>query len=155
MKKSFLSVTAAILVLGLELGAGGAAHVNQKSSAAGVLEAAQKMARDLQNRDADSVLALYGRREEFVHIENGKEIPWSALEPQVRMYLGSIKKNDISWVGTPKVLILGPESAVVFGAHRFGGDQTHAGHLGEWTGVFQLIDGQWKLVHSHSSDERH
>jgi len=125
-----------------------------EDTAADLAQLAQKMARDLRDRNADAVLDIYGRRAEYVHIENGKEIPFAQLEPAVRSYLESVKTNEIYWVGTPTVLMLGSDAAVVYGTHQFAGAGTREAHRGKWTGVFQRIGGQWKLVHSHSSDEK-
>lgn len=127
----------------------------QKESLDDLEELVQKVLRDLRNRDADAALAIYGRQEEYVHIDNGRVVPWAQLEPQVRQYLANAKKNELYWVGTPNILRLGRDAAVVYGTHRFEGDGSRESHQGEWTGVFQRIEGQWKLVHSHSSDAKH
>lgn len=112
-----------------------------------------EMLRHLRNRDAASVLSIYGRPDRFVHVDNGIVIPWVDLEPQVRTYLKNADRNEIYWLETPTVVVLSPDAVVVYGTHRFESDSTgEHPHVGEWTGVFQLIDERWRLVHSHSSD---
>src|SRR5262249_18708866 len=111
----------------------------------GMMENARKL-------DANAVLSAYGRHEEYVHIEDGREIPWAQFSEGIRQYLETVKQNDIRWIGEPKVLIIGRDAAVVYGAHRFNDPTGQHSHSGEWSGVFQKIDGQWMLVHSHSSD---
>lgn len=127
----------------------------QKENFDDLKEQVQQILRDLRNRDADAALRMYGRRAEYVHIDNGKVVSWAQLEPQVRKFLANVRKNELYWVGTPKIIKLGTHAAVVYGMHRFSGDGTREPHQGEWTGVFQRINGRWKLVHSHSSDEKH
>jgi len=115
-----------------------------------------EMLQQLRNRDADAVLAAYGRPDEFVHIDNGNVVPWLELEREVRAYLQSVESNELYWEGTPSVVVLDANAAVVYGTHSFHHNEggTREAHQGEWTGVFQRIDGQWKLVHSHSSDKQ-
>jgi ketosteroid isomerase-like protein len=143
-------VFATVVVLGQ-----GQTKRRQKDNFVDLQEQVQRVLRDLRNRDAEAALGIYGRRAEYVHIDNGKVVPWAQLEPQVRQYLANVKKNELYWVGTPKILKLEPNAAVVYGTHRFEGDGTRESHRGEWTGVFQRINGRWKLVHSHSSDQTH
>ena len=111
------------------------------------------MLASLREKDADAALANYGRQDEFVHIDNGNSVPWDTLERLVRDYLQTTISNEIYWVGTPNVLVVNSGAAVVYGRHKISGTGTSVdSHEGEWSGVFQKIDGSWHLVHSHSSD---
>lgn len=118
-----------------------------------LVERSREFLRLLRSRDADAVLALYGRPNQFVHIDNGAVVQWDTLQREVRAYLDGTEENEIYWNGTPTVIVLNRGAAVVFGAHSFRtNDVAEDSHVGEWTGVFELIEGEWLLVHSHSSD---
>jgi len=110
----------------------------------------------IRARDADRAVSYYDSSGVFVHYENGREVPWKVLEPQMRQFLASAARIDLVWVGTPLVVPLGPDASLVRGVHAFEGvlqdGRTLPRHTGVWTGVFRRADGAWKLIHSHSSE---
>lgn len=110
MKKQwFLLGIVTVVVLTATLGAHGMIQSRQKESADVLADQVLQMISDLRALRADLVIEVYSRKDEYVHIENGREIPWSQLEQGIRSYLGSVKKNELYWIGRPKVLMLGPD----------------------------------------------
>ena len=111
------------------------------------------MLSSLRQRNAAAALDMYGRHQEFVHIDNGNIVRWQQLESQMRDYLQNAQSNEIYWTGRPNVLVLNEDAAIVYGRHTMrSSDTSQDAHEGEWSGVFQRIDGKWRIVHSHSSD---
>jgi hypothetical protein len=109
----------------------------------------------LRARDTERVIALYGRPDTFVHLENGHIMTWPALESAMRTYFSSVRENDVDIVGAPVVQLLDRNHAVLYMTHRFtpsAGYAGRGGHEGVWTGVLERLDGKWRIVHSHSSD---
>ena len=65
-------------------------------------------------------------------------------------YAKSIAKSDLTFSDLD-VMVLAPDAAVAFGRfHNHGKDGSYA--TGLFTLVVRKIDGQWKIVHDHSSD---
>jgi hypothetical protein len=142
-----------LLVVVCVAGCGGEANMGEIHRAAltdSLGRHAEEMLATLRRMDAPGLAAMYGRTETFVHADNGKEIPWSLLEPQMRQYLAAATENDVRWLRPPKVLVLGENAAVIWGVHRVRSDGDS--HDGVWTGVLERIGGEWRIVHSHSSD---
>ena len=134
-------------------GCGGEANTGETHRAAltdSLGRHAEEMLATLRRMDVSRVIAMYGRTEAFVHVDIGQEVPWQRLEPQMRQYFAAAKENDVRWLRPPKVLVMGENAAVVWGAHRVrsGSDS----HDGVWTGALERIGGEWRIVHSHSSD---
>jgi hypothetical protein len=113
---------------------------------------AERMFELARARDLEGTLGLYGRRESFVHIDDGRPIEWPTLEAGMRRTFAQLPRNDIRWVEPPRIIVLGRDAAVVVGLHRFGGGAGVPAHDGMWTGVLERIGGAWKIVHSHSTD---
>ena len=106
----------------------------------------------LRARDTEGVLALYGDRSTFVHVEDGVARTWPELERGIRQYFARVTENPISVVGKPGVVLLGPDAAVLYVVHRLEDRPGAPGHEGIWTGVLRREGGDWRIVHSHSSD---
>lgn len=65
-------------------------------------------------------------------------------------YAKSITRSDLTFSDLD-VTVLAPDAAVAFGRfNNFGKDGSYA--TGLFTIVLRKIDGQWKIVHDHSSD---
>jgi ketosteroid isomerase-like protein len=120
-----------------------------------VAQVAEEMVAAVRARDPDRVVSFYDRSS-FVHYEDGAVVSWAELEPQMRTFMGSASRLDLSWTGAPTVVLLGPDAALVYGIHRFEGvlqDGTALpSHTGTWSGVLRRSGGTWKLIHSHSSE---
>jgi hypothetical protein len=106
----------------------------------------------LRQRDAEGALGLYGDTARFVHVDNGRVIPWPELSVAVRQYLSAATSNPLWVVGEPGVSIADADNAVVYVTHRFGGTGGLPAHRGVWTGVLHRFAEGWRLIHSHSSD---
>ena len=113
-----------------------------------------KMAEMLRRLDAEGIIALYGDRPHFVHVDNGTVIPWSQLSAMMTSYFATARSNPVSVLGEPGVAILDRDNAVVYLVHRFEANEGRPAHDGVWTGVMHRFPDGWKIVHSHSSDRR-
>jgi ketosteroid isomerase-like protein len=116
---------------------------------------AEEMVAAVRARDPERVVSFYDSAS-FVHYEDGAVVSWAELEPQMRAFIGSASRLDLSWTGVPTVVLLGPDAALVYGIHRFEGmlndGTTLPSHTGTWSGVLRRNGGTWKLIHSHSSE---
>jgi hypothetical protein len=115
---------------------------------------AQRVERAMQRANADSILALYGRPAEFVNIEEGEAESFERMAADIREFTRNVSASPVRWVGRPVIVILSVDAAILYGTHRFEGAAGIPAHTGIWTGVLQRINGQWRIVHSHSSDMR-
>lgn len=113
---------------------------------------ARRMAELLRARDIEGVIDLYGDTVHFVHVEEGRIIPWSQLAAMMRSYLTSVESNPVSIIGDPGVTLVDEDDAVIYIVHRFDGGADRESHTGVWTGVMHRFHDGWKIVHSHSSD---
>jgi hypothetical protein len=102
--------------------------------------------------DIEGTLALYGRPDEFVHVDGGRLVDWPTLEAAIRATFARLTNNSISWLGPPRVIVLNRDAAVIVGVHRFAGGAGQAAHDGVWTGVLERTTAGWRIVHSHSTD---
>jgi hypothetical protein len=105
----------------------------------------------LRARDAAGTLALYGDAAHFVHIDDGRLIPWTSLSVMVRRYFAEVTSNPVRVVGEPGVTITDADDAVLYVTHCFGATAGHPAHAGIWTGVLHRFPAGWRIVHSHSS----
>jgi hypothetical protein len=115
---------------------------------------AHQMVALLRDRDAEGALGMYGDTSQFVHVDNGRIIPWPELSGSVRRYLSTATNNPLTVVGQPGVSITDPDNAVLYVTHDFGAAGGRPAHRGVWTGVLHRFPEGWKVVHSHSSDRR-
>jgi hypothetical protein len=113
---------------------------------------AHRMAELLRNRDVEGTLGLYGDTSAFIHVDNGRIIPWTELSATVRRYLSTATSNPVSVVGEPGVTIADADNAVLYVTHHFDTTGGHPAHGGVWTGVLHRSREGWRIVHSHSSD---
>jgi ketosteroid isomerase-like protein len=123
-----------------------------------LLRLAERMLEDVRNRDPEAVIAHYDGGPAFVHIENGVAHTWPELQEQMRTFMPAMRENNLRWIGTPSVVLLSQDAAIIHGRHRFMGVDA-AGtavppHDGYWTGVMRRTPAGWKIAHSHSSDLR-
>jgi len=61
---------------------------------------------------------------------------------------------ELAWTGEPTVLVLGPNQGVITGAfHESVTDNTGATQVmdGVWTGVYERVEGSWKIMVAHES----
>ena len=145
-------LTSAIGLLVMLGGSGGQAE-GQRTE---LLRLAERMLEDIRSRNVEAVISHYDAGPDFVHIENGVLRTWRELEAQMREFIPSMRQNNLRWIGTPTVVVISPDSAVIYGRHSFSGIDA-AGkalpeHQGFWTGVMRRTGGRWKIAHSHSSD---
>jgi hypothetical protein len=115
---------------------------------------ALRMADLLRSRDAAAVIALYGNRSEFVHVDNGEVVPWSRLSATMTSYFATATSNPVSVIGEPGVTIMDGDNAVIYVAHHSAAHDGRPAHDGVWTGVLHRFSDGWRIVHSHSSDRR-
>jgi hypothetical protein len=113
---------------------------------------AHRMAALLRERDAEGTLALYGDTTAFVHVADGRVIPWPELSATVRQYFSTAQVNPVAVVGEPGVAIMDRDNAVVYVTHEFGASGGRPAHRGVWSGVLHRFPEGWRIVHSHSSD---
>jgi hypothetical protein len=113
---------------------------------------AHGMAAMLRARNAAGTLGLHGDTTRFVHVDNGRVIPWTEMSAMVRQYFSTAKSNPLSVVGEPGVTIADGNNAVVYVTHRFDATGDRPAHGGVWTGVLHRFPEGWRVVHSHSSD---
>lgn len=73
-----------------------------------------RMVELLRNRDSRGVVALYGDKSHFVHIDDAAVIPWSRLAPMMRSYLDSVSSNPLYVVGEPGVTLIDNNNAVLY-----------------------------------------
>jgi ketosteroid isomerase-like protein len=106
----------------------------------------------LRTRDGKRVLAMYGDTARFVHVENGRVIPWVQLSAMMREFFATAKTNPVSIRGTPGVQLLDRNTAVVYLTHHVDAAEGRPAHDGVWTGVLRREQRGWRIVHSHSSD---
>ena len=135
-------------------GAGGGAPTEERLSEE-IASLAEDMLAAVRAREPDRVVSFYDAAV-FVHYEDGREVPWTELEPQMRRFMESAARIDLLWMRAPTVVLLGPHAALVHGVHSFEGELQDGTvlprHTGTWSGVFRRREGTWKLIHSHSSE---
>jgi uncharacterized protein (TIGR02246 family) len=117
---------------------------------------AHAMLAAIRDRDFDRVASFYDTDGSFVHFENGAQSSWPVLASQIRQFFDAAATIQLHWVGEPHIELLGPDAALVRGVHSFEGTLRDGtvmpSHTGVWSGILRRIDGQWKLIHSHSSE---
>jgi ketosteroid isomerase-like protein len=113
---------------------------------------AHRMAALLRSRDAEGTLRLYGDTSTFVHVDNGRIMPWPEMSATVRRYFSTATSNPVSVVGQPGVTIADSDNAVLYVTHRVDATAARPAHAGVWTGVLHRSAAGWRIVHSHSSD---
>ena len=150
-----LSVLGLALLIACSGDAGSADAASEEQLSMELAAVAEDMLAAVRAREADRVISYYDTAS-FIHFENGHSVSWSELAPQMRSFMGSAARIDLVWLEAPRVVLLGPDAALVHGIHSFEGalqDGTVLpDHTGTWSGVFRRTGGQWKLIHSHSSE---
>lgn len=106
----------------------------------------------MRSRNADSVLAFYGRKTAYVG--NGEIGDWDRIVAGTRPRYATYTKVDCTWDGAFRVDVLSRESAVVTGRLLCQKADTSGKAWTEdvaRTEVMGLEDGRWRIVAVHES----
>lgn len=120
----------------------------QQQAAADIQQMLNQAAADWTANDLDGFMASYHNspRLRFAH-PKGITLGYDTVKER---YAKSIAKSDLTFSDLD-VTVLSPDAAVAFGRFQNQSkDGTYA--TGLFTLLVRKIDGQWKVVHDHSSD---
>jgi ketosteroid isomerase-like protein len=152
-KSEWLFLVGAAAVGGCQRSPAPMSDAQRQAVAQDVRGLADSLVVQLSRLDAQPYLAQLASNEGYA--ENGAFYPTrDSLLSAVGHFTKMFTSLELAWDGEPRITVLSPDAAVLSGTFHEVAQPVSGSAMkvhGIWTGVYQRINGEWRIVQAHES----